>query len=272
MREYLGLGVIGNFANHLEQAGEASCFTNTITSEECAPKGIFPFYVPNNSTFLGRYCFDNTKIIMPNIEHLALQAEPEMAIECHITYNDNKITNIQPISFMAFNDASIRNNTCGKLSEKKNFSTASKGYGQKIQIDTFDIGGICDKYALTSFVIINDEIHQYGDNTALTNYSYFYQKLITWLINQINTQQDCGALENISTIIANANFPTKTIIAIGATSYTEIGQKRYLKENDEICIVAYDSTQYTHSQIQEMIQRGTTSAKGISIVRQKIVK
>lgn len=43
MREFLGFGVAGNFANHLEQAGEADDFADIISDEKDEPKGIFHF-------------------------------------------------------------------------------------------------------------------------------------------------------------------------------------------------------------------------------------
>ena len=45
MKEIIGFGIAGNFALHLEQAGEADDFALVKTDDEYAPKGIFPFYV-----------------------------------------------------------------------------------------------------------------------------------------------------------------------------------------------------------------------------------
>lgn len=45
-KKFLGLGIAGNFALHLDQAGEAEDFKDVITTEEAAPKGIFPFFLP----------------------------------------------------------------------------------------------------------------------------------------------------------------------------------------------------------------------------------
>lgn len=39
----IGLGVAGNFAGHLEQAGEARDFVAVAVKEAIAPKAIFPF-------------------------------------------------------------------------------------------------------------------------------------------------------------------------------------------------------------------------------------
>ena len=56
LRNVPGIGVAGNFAGHLEQAGEAENFRGVKTAESTAPKAIFPFYIPGNSTFLGTFC------------------------------------------------------------------------------------------------------------------------------------------------------------------------------------------------------------------------
>ena len=39
----IGFGVAGNFAGHLEQAGEAADFTQVKTENAIQPKAIFPF-------------------------------------------------------------------------------------------------------------------------------------------------------------------------------------------------------------------------------------
>jgi hypothetical protein len=43
LRSWFGFGVAGNFAGHLEQAGESADFVN-VASNGVAPKGIFPSY------------------------------------------------------------------------------------------------------------------------------------------------------------------------------------------------------------------------------------
>lgn len=274
MKSYLGLGIAGNFANHLKQAGEAKDFLNIASDEEDAPKGIFPFYIPNNNGFLGRYCIDNTKLIIP--KEYNVQAEPEMALECEMiyeNYDDVKVLkNIVPKFFMAFNDASIRNNPNAiKLSQKKNFSVASKGIGDKIPLKLFQSGGICNDYSLTSFLIFDNKAHQYGNNTKLINYSYFNEKLLQWIVKKINTQADFSVLENLADIIKQSNYPEKLIIAVGATSYTPLGEERYLSEDDEICIVVYNHNEYTNEEIKKLLEGGANSITNASIVRQKVL-
>lgn len=273
-KEVLCLGIAGNFANHLEQAGEAGDFANIISDEKDAPKGIFPFYIPQSRTNLGRYCIDNDKLILPQDSSLNVQAEPELGLECEIIYDKNhKIASIKAMSFFAFNDASVRNDaTAKKISQKKNFSLGSKGMGAKIAIDTFGEGGICDDYSLTSFLIVGGNAHQYGNNTKLSNYSYFYQKLLDWITKKLNTQEDYAVLENLSEVIKEANFPKKLIIAIGSTSYTPLGEDRYLKEGDEIAIITYNHTKHTNEDIKNLIKNGAKHIDSASVVRQAVVR
>ncbi|RDU64048.1 hypothetical protein CQA53_08165 [Helicobacter didelphidarum] len=271
MEEILGLGVAGNFTNHLEQAGESKDFANIISDEEGAPKGLFPFYVPYRTDFLGRYCINSAKVVLPENHTLNVQAEPEIALECDIIYENNKVKSLIPKYFMAFNDASIRNDIVAKkLSQKKNFSVGSKGLGNKILLDKFDNNGICDDYSLTSFLIDNGKIHQYGDNISLLHYSYFYKKLIDWIIKKLNTQTEHAVLEDFSHIIQEAKYPKKYLIAIGSTSYTHFAEERFLKEGDEICIIAYNHKVYDNKQIQSFIQQGVRELDHTSILRQQV--
>ena len=65
MKNIIGFGIAGNFAHHLDQAGESSDFVNVKTEEENAPKGIFPFYLPKSDSFLGVYPLSNDIIVAP---------------------------------------------------------------------------------------------------------------------------------------------------------------------------------------------------------------
>ncbi len=273
MKEYLGFGIAGNFANHLEQAGEASDFANVVSDEDGAPKGMFPFYIPRDNTFLGRYCIDNKKIILPKDSTLHAQAEPEIGLECEVIYEDEAVKSVIPKFFMAFDDTSIRNDSSAKkISQKKNFSSASKGCGFKIPIDKFEKGGVCDNYSLTSFLIFDGKAHQYGDNAKLTSYTYFYKKLVDWIVKKINTQEDHAVLENLNSIIKRASFPSKILIAVGATSYTKLAEERFLQEGDEVCVVAYNHNVYTNEKIKALIEQGALGLKDASIVRQEVVR
>lgn len=93
--QFIGLGVAGNFAGHLEQAGEALDFANVKTQEIIQPKAIFPFYVPAKQlaeySFLSQYPLSSSQIQSPKTEKADnLQIEPEIALICDIHYSEKK--------------------------------------------------------------------------------------------------------------------------------------------------------------------------------------
>ncbi len=82
LRTWFGFGVAGNFAGHLEQAGEAADFVN-VASEGTAPKGIFPWYAPGYDSFLGEFPLSHDAIKLPESDTpLNLQIEPEVGLAC----------------------------------------------------------------------------------------------------------------------------------------------------------------------------------------------
>jgi len=240
LKNVIGLGVAGNFAHHLEQAGELKDFENVITEAPDAPKGIFPFYLPGLSTFLGTYCIGTDTLVLPEYEANA-QVEPEIALLCDIVYdNDHGVIDLQPLFFTTFNDCTIRKEGAKKISEKKSWGPNSKGIGDKwIPVDRFSEGGVMDNYHLCSFVKRDGTVHPYGVDAPLLGYSYFYEKLKKWLIEKMNTQEDFGPLENISEHLKACHYPAQALISIGATAYAEFGEKHYLQSGDEVYVIAY---------------------------------
>ena len=67
LRTWFGFGVAGNFAGHLEQAGEAADFVNVVSDDgtDSAPKGIFPWYAPGYDGFLGEFPLSHDSILLP---------------------------------------------------------------------------------------------------------------------------------------------------------------------------------------------------------------
>lgn len=271
MSDIIGFGIAGNFALHLEQAGEADDFALVQTDDEYAPKGIFPFFVPGNKGFLGRNCIDCNILHLPKNTNLSVQMEPEIALRCALEYADGKVTSVQPLKFSAFNDASVRNDkTATKISQKKNFSHGSKGFGNEIAIDKFSTGGVCDRYSLVSFLQNGDEFIRYGECAKLSGYSYFYQKLLQWIKDKLNTQQDYAVLENLSALLSATNYPKEMIITIGATRYEDAGKDRYLKSGDICYVVAFDHTKFSLESITQAIKIGATLPSDVSILRQEV--
>ena len=241
LQNVICLGVAGNFAHHLEQAGELEDFKNVVTETADAPKGIFPFYLPRSESFLGLYSIGTDTLTLPTYEANA-QVEPEIAVLFDIVYNDaNEVVDLKAQKFTTFNDCTIRKEGAKKISEKKSWGENSKGIGDKwIAIDKFEEGGVMDNYHLCSFVKRDGIVHPYGVDAPLLGYSYFYTKLKTWLIDKMNTQQDFGPLEDIAMHLKNSNYPKQVLISIGATAYAEFGEHNYLQSGDEVYVMAYD--------------------------------
>jgi hypothetical protein len=270
---FIGLGVAGNFALHLEQAGESADFKDVITDDPNGPKGMFPFYIPNRSDFLGIYPLCNETIILPK-ESCNVQIEPEVALICDLTYDMlGNVTQILPKFFGAYNDCSLRIEGAPKISQKKNWGECSKGLSDTlIAIDRFGPGGVMDSYRIASFLRRDGMMMRYGEDVELTGYSYFYDKLIEWMSNQINTQQNTGPLEPISEYLKEASLPKQAIISIGATRYTKFGETNFLQEDDEIIVVVYDNNRYCMNPILMMANGGKLNVDGVSALVQKVVR
>jgi len=280
-KHFLGLGIAGNFALHLAQAGELEDFKDIITADEAAPKGMFPFYLPKPTNpvdlanlsakeILSTYPLSSENITLPK-EAVNVQAEPEVALICEFEYTVGKLSKITPTYFGAYNDCSIRVAGASKISEKKNWGANSKGFSNSlIKIDTFSEGGIMDHYAICSFLRRDGQLHPYGENVELSGYSYFYEKLTDWMQNQILTQEDFGPLEPIESYIEACGHPAHAIISIGATRYTHFGEHTFLKQGDEVIIALYDMRSYTHSEVVENLTQHKYELENMSVLAQKV--
>ncbi|MEA1916174.1 MAG: DUF5718 family protein, partial [Campylobacterota bacterium] len=206
-RDVLGCGIAGNFALHLEQAGESADFKDLVVDDPNGPKGIFPFYLKGFKTQLGTYPLSSTQITLPTYE-ANIQAEPEVALLCELSYTDNIITSVAPIEAFAYNDCSIRREGATKISQKKNWGENSKGISaNSLKLNTFSKGGTLESYRIASFLRRDDELHVYGEDVEVSGYSYFNEKLTSWIMKQLNEQIDTGPLEPISEYIKECNYP-----------------------------------------------------------------
>ncbi len=272
---YIGLGIAGNFALHLDQAGEAEDFKDIITADEAAPKGMFPFYLPKPvdtaKEILNTYPLDAEYIKLPK-ENVNVQAEPEVGLVCRLEYKDDKLSKIIPTHFGAYNDCSIRVAGASKISDKKNWGESSKGISENlIAIDKFSDGGVMDDYYICSFLRRDGEVHAYGEDVELNGYSYFYEKLQEWMINQINTQEDFGPLEPLSEYISTCQYPTQAVISIGATRYTPYGETTFLKSGDEVTIVVYNSKNTTSDDVLKSVKENSYDNTNMSVLSQKVL-
>lgn len=268
-------GVAGNFTGHLEQAGEAADFKNVRTMEEKAPKALFPTYIPKASseipTFLNVFPFDSKKIVFPKNEQ-KIQIEPECAVIFKAKWQGEKIVLLNPLCFGASNDVSIRKEGAKKISLKKNWGECSKGFSDNlIPVDSFDESGIINRYRIASFMVRGENVFEYGENSRISDYSYIYEKLITWLLDKLNNQKDEGPAENVKNYLLSSEKPENLMISIGATRYTNFGENNFLQKGDKSVVVLYPENKYLPEQILNFVKNNDFSDKEISSLVQEVV-
>ena len=276
-------GVAGNFTGHLEQAGEAADFKNVKTLEQNAPKAIFPTFLPKKEAisasdasvipdFLTIFPFDPKRIIFPKGEE-KLQIEPECAIIFNATWEGDTLKSLTPVSFGASNDCSIRKQGAKKISEKKNWGACTKGFSEnQIAFDSTDFTekSNLNNYRIASFLIRNGEVHDYGENSTVRDYSYIYKKLADWMLDKFNHQQNEGPAEDIHSYLVAAGCPSRILVSIGATRYTTWGESNFLHNGDKAVVVVYPESKYTPEQIKKMAEKGDFSDRSISALVQTV--
>ena len=274
-KKFLGLGIAGNFALHLAQAGELEEFKDIVTEDEAAPKGIFPFYLPRPTSAkkdLNIYPLSSEYIRLPQ-KNVNIQAEPEVGLICTLEYTAGKISDITPTHFGAYNDCSIRIAGAEKISDKKNWGVYSKGFSNNlIEIDRFEEGGNVDNYSIASFLLRDSQLHPYGENVTLNGYSYFYKKLLDWIVYQITYQENFGPLEAIEEYVLACDNPTQLLISIGATRYTEYGEKTFLALGDEVIVVLYKHKEISYEELIQTIKSKDYTSKSMSILSQQVIE
>ncbi len=273
LKNVLCLGVAGNFAGHLEQAGETPDFIKVKTTEAKAPKGLFPYYIPNRPGVIGGFPLSSTEIHSPESldENSHLQAEPEICILFDVTYQDGLVVDLEPKSFAVFNDCSIRKPGAKKISEKKNWGPATKGVSDKFMpLTGFEMGCELDTFHIASFLKRDGKIHAYGKDSSVLTYSYFHNQLKNWMIEQLNIQADFGPLENLQQIIQECDYPVQIMVSLGATAYTKFGESAFLEVGDELFFYAYDASLNSADDVYQHITGETKRLINSSILHQTI--
>jgi len=247
-----GLGVAGNVAGHMAQAGEADAPAATAEKPK-TPAAIFTFYAPHPHTVdasenevLGRlenFPVTNAVIDFPKIGG-NVQVEPEMGLYVDVVYakDGGSVERLVPRRVAAFNDCSIRKlDGSEKLSEKKNWGHGSKGISlRSFRVNSLSPGTLVDKLVLVSYVRREGEVQQYSVAAPARNYLMFHEPLLDWIVDRINNQQNVGKWENIFPQLVESDYPTSMWIALGAGEYTEWGQKNFLQPKDEALVLIYN--------------------------------
>jgi hypothetical protein len=255
LRTSFGFGVAGNFAGHLEQAGEARDFANIAAAAEM-PKGIFPWYVPGNDNFLGTFPLSTSSLTLPPAtgEPLRIQIEPEVGVFCSIERNDaGEITALVPQWIAAFDDCSWRKSDAAKISEKKNWGTGSKGVAPRaFSVSDIDPSGSLAELRLASFLRREGETHPYGVDSPAASYSLSGQPLLDWLVERLGSQRGAAGtpLEDVGALLHAATpAPHGALIGIGATRYEPFGESTFLEPGDDATVVLYDGSAHTPEEV-----------------------
>lgn len=265
LRSWFGIGVAGNFAGHLEQAGEAADFVS-VDSAGAGPKGIFPWYVPGHPGQLGEFplAHDVVALPAPGPEFsgpLNLQIEPEVGLACHVVWEGDTVVRLDPFALGAFNDCSIRRPGARKISDKKNWGPASKGVAR----DFFDVSdltpdGPTATMRLVCFLRGADGIeHEYGLDSPLLGYTYYGEVLLDWITERIANQKgsEQTPLEDVGALMVGAGHPRNVLIGIGATRYTALGESTYLRVGDQSVVRVYDTAGAGTSELRQTVLQQT---------------
>ena len=260
VRDWFGFGVAGNFAGHLEQAGEAVDFTN-VESKGDAPKGIFPWYAPGHDSFLGEFPLSHDALIVPTTTAvdgpLNLQIEPEVGLACHVVWDGDTVVALRPFALGAFNDCSIRRPNARKISDKKNWGPASKGVAREF----FDVGDLTPDGPTATLRLLchlrtaDGVHHEYGVDSPLLGYSYYGEVLLDWIIERLANQKGSPdtPLEDVGALMVACGRPRTALIGIGATRYTALGESTYLKPGDEAIVRVYDPADTKFSELRQLV-------------------
>ena len=257
LRTWFGFGVAGNFAGHLEQAGEAADFVNVV-SEGVAPKGIFPWYAPGYDGFLGEFPLSHDTIILPESDTpLNLQIEPEVGLACHVIWQGDTVASLVPFALGAFNDCSIRRPNALKISHKKNWGPASKGVAAQF----FDVGDLTPDGPTSTLRLVchlrtaDGQEHEYGVDSPLLGYSYYGEVLLDWITERLANQKGSPEtpLEDVGALMVASGRPDKLLIGIGATRYTELGETTFLQPGDQAIVRVYDTASEVYSELRQVV-------------------
>ncbi|WP_205697636.1 DUF5718 family protein [Conexibacter sp. SYSU D00693] len=274
LRAAAGIGVAGNFAGHLEQAGEASDFVHVQAAAE-APKGIFPWYLPNATTFVGTFPLSHDTIALPPRDAPGeLQLEPEVGVLLTVTYDDAGPAALTPRAIAAFNDCSIRRPGAKRISEKKNWGAASKGVARTaIALDDLDPAGPTSTFRLACLLTRDGATHAYGIDSPLPGYSYYGATLLDWVVDRLRHQQggDPTPLEPVGALLHEAGRPQTALVGIGATRYTPYGETTFLQDGDVATVVVYDGARSTPQDVEHAVAAGDAHAlPAASVLRQAV--
>ena len=114
------------------------------------------------------------------------------------------------------------------------------------------------------------KVNPYGEDSAVRDYSYIYSTLIDWLIEKFNSQKDEGPAEPICEYLKESGYPEKVMVSVGATRYTEYGEKNFLQDGDLAVVVVYPEDKYSKEDIIKGVENNSLNDDAVSVLAQKV--
>lgn len=264
---WAGFGIAGNFAGHLEQAGEVRDFA-TLKKTGAGPKGMFPFHLAIDGHFLAVDPVSSADLALP--AGADVQCEPEVALACELHYGPGNAVKVRPLAFAAFDDASIRREGAPKISLKKNWGAGSKGLSaQWIKLSKgLEAGAELDTWRIASFLGRAGDWQAYGVDSPVAGYTLYGPDLATWIEEKLTAQADEGPLEDLPALLAQAGHPQHAVISIGATRYTSLGETTFLQAGDSFAVAIYDPARIEAARLPALCAAGV-SVDGLSLLVRK---
>ncbi|GEA61106.1 DUF5718 family protein [Vibrio comitans] len=266
----VGFGIAGNSAGHLDQTGEITALE--VSDENDKPRALFPVYIPDvRESYLSVVPYSQNTLLLPDDVNARVQMEPELAVRfsVHKPSHDHAIQ-LTPHAMTVANDATYRNCDARKLAQKKNWGEASKGLASKeITLERFDSG--LEHLRLCGFHCSGGTWRMTGKDTALTEYTVFYDDLTQWINQQIVIQREEGALHDVQELIKASDYSNDIYVMVGAVRYTEYGETHNLQAGDETAVILYDSRTNSLQQIQaELEQHGQCVGERVISLIQRV--
>lgn len=249
------LGIAGNSPGYLSQTGE---ITNLEKQADARlPRALFPIFVDGEAS-LGKYPFSAKQLQLPSEPSAQVQMEPELALKLRLEYDTHgTVVKLQARSLTLINDATYRNKSVSKLSQKKNWGFASKGLASsELTLDTTSEHEVIERLRLCGFHKHQGHWYLCSQDVAVTDYHLFNEPLLKWINQRINYQQDSGVLHSIKALLSNCAQPTEITVAIGAPCYTSAGESHQLAAGDETLVIAYDSKVLSLHEIEQALLSG----------------
>lgn len=265
---WAGFGVAGNFAGHLEQAGEAKDFAS-LKATGSGPKGMFPFHLPIAGHFLSTNPVSDSVLRLP--EGAQVQGEPEVCLVGTLDWSSGK-PRFSPHAFAAFDDASIRREGAPKISVKKHWGPGSKGMSSRwIELPRgLEAGCPLDSCRIASFLHRDGAWKAYGVDSPVLGYSVYGKILLEWIDDRLATQADEGPLEDLPGLLESSGRPETAVVTIGATRYTELGETTYLRAGDRFAVAVYDPAKVDANQFGKILE-DSTPREGLSLLVRTVV-